>query len=163
MFAGIRADRATLNLRRKYAISPAITVTNGSSANLTGVVASAPPGSRIAVTGVDVICAGAISNHAMGTLKLGIHDGTNASFIDDDAILESFTPSVQYKQDGYKLSYDTANFASTLKTGPTTNPQLAGLPIVPAGNDIVHTATAMAASGTGAIRIGVSYFELDDE
>ena len=57
MFAGIQANRATLNLKRKYAISPAITVSNGAPANLTGVVASAPPGSRIAVTGVCADCA----------------------------------------------------------------------------------------------------------
>lgn len=163
MFAGVTSQAATLNLRRKYAISPAITVSNGVAANLTGVIASAPPGSRIAVTGIDVICSTAVSNHAMGTLKVGVHDGSNAAYTNDDAILESFTPAVQYKALGYKLAYDYSDFASTLKTAPSTDPELCAYPIVPAGYDVVHTAGEMAASGTGAIRIGVSYFELDDE
>lgn len=148
--------------------STPIVMDNGATANLVTPIGFAPRSSRIAITGGFIYNYTAISNHAMGTIKIGT--AIAAGTLDDDSLL-SLTNTQLNTSGDYAIQATAIHkrtripisaFASTLKS--TKGPVIElGYPIVPAENSIVATVTGMASSGTGSVILGLFGWVLNDE
>lgn len=153
---------ASKSLRRKTFKSEVITVSNGATANLLLCVGNTSPNARFVVERITIVNEGAISNHAGGTLKVG--HATSAGTFDDDSVLTSYTLPGSGGGTLTAKAQQTlthGSMASTLKT--SSGLLVGGRPVVPAASSIWTTATAMASSGTGTIRVFITGWELDDE
>lgn len=155
---------ASVNLRRKQAMSETIVISNGSTANLVIPLVIAPTNSRIAINRIVFYNKLAINDNStnaawtIGTATAaGSLTANNILTIPTATFNSAFQNTAIHKQN----VFTTADMASTLKTAKA--PHLAGRPIVPAGNAVVATIATMATNGTGAVKIAVDYWEIDDE
>lgn len=160
----VTPKQAAKNLRRFQFRSTPIVMNNGATSNLVTPIGFSPTGARLIIDSIVIYNYTAVSNHALGTLKIGTAD--EAGTLDDDSLL-SVTNAVfdTIKKNTaihHRTTYQAADMLSTLKV-TVGHPYELNRPIVPVASTIVATATGMGTGGTGSIVVGVFGWEADDE